>query len=531
MPYNLLTTPWLPVRRADGAHDTVAPWQIAETDNPVIALEARRPDFNGALAQFLIGLLQTAFAPEDDDQWFDRFEQPPEPAELRAAFDHFSAAFNLDGDGPRFMQDLDVLEGQKPLPITALLIDTAGSSTHFVKALPEGGISPAQAAMALYTLQTNAPSGGAGHRTSLRGGGPLTTLVLYAPERGEGPAPTLWRTLWLNVLNRSAFDHTRNRPDDIFPWLRPTRVSDKSGAPTTPLEVSPLQMFWGMPRRIRLDFTSTAGRCGLSDEQAPALVTNYRTRNYGTNYPSETWEHTLSPYTHDGKQWLPLHPHGAINYRHWLGLVQPAQDKKLQRRPAGVVRDFYRRRLHREGLRFALWAFGYEMDNMKPICWHEATYPLFHLDDPKTRENLEKSAESLVRAAGEVANNLRGCLKDAWFQRNDPRHKGADTGFVDTAFWQESERCFYDLVHEAAGAPCDQALRKALYQRWHHYLLRLSEKLFDRWTNMAHLPEQSHIKRIVAARRDLGRFNHKKSIKDLLELPADKSAAPHAIPA
>ncbi len=37
-----------------------------------------------------------------------------------------------------------------------------------------------------------------GHLVSLRGGGPLTTLVYPAEENS-----TLWQKLWLNVINRN----------------------------------------------------------------------------------------------------------------------------------------------------------------------------------------------------------------------------------------------------------------------------------------------------------------------------------------
>ena len=62
---NLIKDPWIPVRRESGMEDIIAPWQLTETDDPVIALSAPRPDFNGALMQFLIGLLQISAAPED----------------------------------------------------------------------------------------------------------------------------------------------------------------------------------------------------------------------------------------------------------------------------------------------------------------------------------------------------------------------------------------------------------------------------------------------------------------------------------
>lgn len=63
---NLINDQWLSVYRRSGIEDRIAPWQLTEAiqDNPVERLNALRPDFNGALVQFCIGLLQTAFAPK-----------------------------------------------------------------------------------------------------------------------------------------------------------------------------------------------------------------------------------------------------------------------------------------------------------------------------------------------------------------------------------------------------------------------------------------------------------------------------------
>jgi len=522
MTYNLLSESWLPVRRADGAKDRIAPWQLTADHghNPIVALDAPRPDFNGALVQFLVGLLQTAFAPDNKVDWEDRFfDAPPDPEELKAAFARYRDAFNLDGEGPRFMQDRDPLAGQKPLPITALLIDTAGSETHFIKNLPRQGVSPALAAMALYALQTNAPSGGAGHRTSLRGGGPLTTLVLAEPTDTRKTA-TLWQTLWLNVLDISAFDIKHPQPEAIFPWLAPARTSEKGSKTeqTTPDDVNPLQMFWGMPRRIRLDFEATEpGECGLAGELCPALVKQYRTKNYGVNYAG-AWEHTLSPHTRDGDtgQPLPMHPKGAISYRHWLGLVQQNQDKKIRRTPAMTVRRFWNLRLHRAGYRFRLWAFGYDMDNMKPRCWYEATMPLYGIETG--REEFEGAVKSMIDAAALFLGNLRSCLKDAWFGEGDPRRSGADTGFLEVAFWADTEQEFYGLLEALAEQPGNQEFRTQTKQAWHKHLNAYTLKTFDRHTNTAQITEQNP-RRIAGARRDLMRFNYKKDIKNLLDLP------------
>lgn len=530
MTYNLLEEAWIPVLRADRSRDCIAPWQIAETDNPVIALAAPRPDFNGTLMQFLIGLLQTTYAPKDAIHWSRGLETRPDPEGLREAFARCRHAFNLDGDGPRFMQDLDPLNEQQPLPMTALLIDTAGSETHFIKNLPEQGLSPALAAMALYTLQTNAPSGGAGHRTSLRGGGPLTTLVMAQPAEAGPPAP-LWQTLWLNVLPASAFTSENEADADIFPWLAPTRVSDKTSKTpmTTPAEVNPLQAFWGMPRRIRLDFEQVGkGECGLSGAHSDLLVRNYRTRNYGVNYGGN-WEHSLSPHNRGAAEIIPLHPRGAIQYRHWLGLVQEIKDKKSQRAPARVVTRFRVESLDdKKNLRFRLWAFGFDMDNMKPRGWYEGTLPLYHIDDLETRQRFEATSENLVKAAGEFLGNLRSCLKAAWFDPDDQRSKSNDSKpfqFLDAALWADTESDFYALLERLRTAPNDATLRQQVYRDWHHLLHQYTLSTFHRQANTSVIAEQNP-KRIAQAFRKLKSFNYKKDIKILLEMPLKSPNTP-----
>ncbi|MCF7990770.1 MAG: type I-E CRISPR-associated protein Cse1/CasA [Thiohalocapsa sp.] len=537
MPHNLLTSPWIPIRRLSPAKEqqNIAPWQITDAidTNPIVALDAPRPDFNGALVQFLIGLLQTAFAPRDPDEWFERFATAPTPEVLQDAFSAYAHAFDLDGDGPRFMQDQDPLSGQAPLPITALLIDTAGSETHFVKDLPAQGMSLAAAAMALYTLQTNAPSGGVGHRTSLRGGGPLTTLVIATPEDERRP-PTLWQTLWLNVLDEETLETLGfpTKPSDaarIFPWLAPTRTSEKGANPTTPEAAHPLQMFWGMPRRIRLDLDQSepGGECAITGAHSCTLISRYRTKNYGINYTG-AWSHTLSPYTHDGKDLIPMHPRGSINYRHWLSLMQETSDKKAKRLPAAVVKRFHAHRLNREGLRYRLWAFGYDMDNMKPRCWFESTLPLFSVYSDIHRTTLESAAEDMVNAAGLFLYNLRSAIKDAWFATNDPRHKSAKLEHVKDAFWQETEAVFYERINAIAGAADTTAASTAARHLWHRYLNEHTQKAYDRWVDYNQITEQSNPRRIAQARRALLRYNYSKKIKDLLEIPDRAISSPPA---
>ena len=176
MPYNLIHQKWIPVKRKSGEHEKIAPWQLTDVwdSDPIIGLDTPRPDFNGSLIQFLIGLVQTTMAPEDMDKWFDLYSKPPKMKYLKDAFTKVESAFNLDGDSPCFMQEPD-LDTDVAKNISLLFIDSPAGKTlkenrdHFVKRGRYSHLCFDCAAAALFTLQTNAPSGGVGHRTSFGG--------------------------------------------------------------------------------------------------------------------------------------------------------------------------------------------------------------------------------------------------------------------------------------------------------------------------------------------------------------------------
>ena len=136
---NLINDRWIPVIRQNNEKDVITPWQIDETDNPVIDINAPRADFQGALYQFLIGLLQTCFAPEDEDAWLEYWEERPPQEEVKTCFEKAIFAFELDNpNGVAFLQDYDLPDGETK-QISALLIEAPGgnaiknNSDHFVK--------------------------------------------------------------------------------------------------------------------------------------------------------------------------------------------------------------------------------------------------------------------------------------------------------------------------------------------------------------------------------------------------------------
>ena len=522
MTFNLIDDRWIPVRRLDGTRQIIAPWQVTDNldSNPIISLDASRPDFNGALIQFLIGLVQTTMAPKRDKEWRNGLTKPPGTDELKTAFAGVSHAFNLDGDRPRFMQDLELEEGDGAyIQIDKLLMEMPGENTiknntdHFLKRDTVKRMCLPCSTMALFTLQTNAPSGGQGNRTSLRGGGPLTTIVM---------GDTLWQTIWFNILNEPDFLENYDNPskvDDasIFPWMEPTRTSEKKGQETTPEHVHPAQMFWGMPRRIVMNFeTDGVGNCDICGCNTSDLVTSYISKNYGTNY--ESWRHTLTPYSKNkNNEYIPRHGNpGGLTFRHWLGLVQNNTENGNE--PAIVVHTFKKRQNGLESHnKLMLCAFGYDFDNMKARCWYEGKMPLIHVDE-NIREDYESVIERLIKTSEFVFKNTIINIKSAMFKR--PGDVKGDFSFIDTHFWNDTESDFYQTLDKMREAMLNGKDTNGIKLQWLKILSRTGEQLFDNYSQSNQI-EVTDPKRIVMARRNLHRFNSErnKKIIEILDLP------------
>ncbi len=454
--FSLLSKAWLPVLRADGARQWIRPAEITSgaVGNPVTAFAWGRPDFDAASREFMIGLLATACAGRcNDRQWREWYASPPDPAVLDDLFAPLAPAFDLCGTGKAFMQDIDPLEGEA-VPVGQLLIEAPGANTlkknldHFVRRGRVEVLCPAAAAMALFTLQTFAPSGGAGHRTSLRGGGPLTTLVRPGPMMAGAP-DALWRLLWANVVVEAG---PAMIDAALFPWLGPTRVSDK-GQTMAFDDMQPQQAYWGMPRRIRLAWTANDDGmpCSLTGGVAPMVARHYRTRPWGINYTAQ--RHPLTPHYRSKTtgEWLPVHGQpGRIGWRHWLGLVAAPAGETA--RPADAVATATKRlRLRPQAERLAarLMVAGYDMDNMKARDFIEAEMPL-HLVDDGIADRFHGLVHQAVEGGRLVARQLTGALHHALRGPGTAMQDGGTTALGRDRFWDATEAPFHDLLVRAA---------------------------------------------------------------------------------
>ncbi|MGQ3674673.1 type I-E CRISPR-associated protein Cse1/CasA [Xanthobacter sp. TB0139] len=418
MGLNLILDPWIPVRRGDRSV-TIRPDQIAETG--LIALDWPRPDFNLACLELLIGLVYLAAPPESASAWQAR---KPDPEALRAALAPLAPAFELLGEGPRFLQDKARLEGDPSTP-DMLFIDSAGESTAsknadlMVKRKRYPALDFPLAAMALYTLQAFAPSGGAGNRTSMRGGGPLVTLVKPSAP-GEAP---LWSLIWANVpCGRPLTDLI------ALPWMRATQTSEAGQLVHQPEgEFPAAEVFFGMPRRLRL--VAEEGR-----------VTGVIQRPYGTNYG--LWQHPLTPYyaMKAGADRLPVHPKpGPQSYRHWLGISLAAQGlgKDSLRWRASALENHIRRS---DDAYASVIAGGWAMSNMSPQDFLWSEQPLF----PFGPESPEAGQAADLVAAADVA--ARALMKAATTALGLSGSEGTPIEPQRERFFLETESAFRDAL-------------------------------------------------------------------------------------
>lgn len=464
MSLNIVLDPWIPVSRADDGPRLIRPDQIAEPG--VIFPDWPRADLNIACLELLIGLVLLADPPTDARDWRAR---QPDPQRLRDKLAPFAPAFALLGDGPRFLQDRAVLEGE-PNPPDMLFIDSAGDATAkknadlMVRRERYQTLDLPLAAMALYTLQAHAPAGGAGNRTSMRGGGPMVTLVDPGHNR-------LWDLVWANVPDGAPASLA------ILPWMQATRTSEAKGSEVWPPMAHAAEAFFGMPRRLRL----------VGDQ----VVTGVIQKPYGANYAG--WEHPLTPYYRQkaGTELLPQHPRaGAFGYRNWLGIVlETAGDENDLRHRADCINSYEKKRvLPKDRQRASVIVAGWAMDNMKPRDFVFSRQPLLSLE-----AEAGQMLRAVIQSADAFGSALRGALKNA-------AGEGTALDALREEFFITTQAPFETALHALLGGTEPLVVAAD----WVRALERAALTIFDRVSlqGLEQRPPQA-IAALVAARSDL----------------------------
>jgi len=533
---NLLTDRWIPVIRQNGQSDTIAPWQIAETDNPVEEITAPRPDFQGALYQLLIGLLQTCFAPEDEDQWLEYWQQMPEPEELQACFDKVKFAFELDNpDGASFMQEhpdtldhVEVFDKAEWLPIEDLIGGALSDNTRkgnkdlFVKSGQIELISPYWAALALFNMQITGVLAWGKHRLGLRGNAPLTTLIMP----NEKLQSLLWQKLWLNVIYQEDIDLmpgdiNKNELSNILPWLAKTRVSPKK-EPTSPSDAHPLQHYWPMPRRIKLKIETVDSVCKLTGLSISKGVSHYQRIPDGIYY-TNGWVHPLTPYSRAAKDQFPKPVQGKLageGFRQWVALnydeYADADNKKMRWGRALVVKHFYEEKPN-INIETRLWCFGYDATNANVKCWYESLMPTFNLSTDDI-DALKSHVSEVLQIAYQLSDELSYALIRAWFRPqtdsngkqswghvvssiNKAGHLSAYKSVADD-YWSQLEAPFSMVINELINYGQESGKPLHTYKKWLKEIQIHCLKYFDQ-NALNEAVEELDMKRVIEAKNYL----------------------------
>ena len=492
MPFNLLSDPFFPIVTRAGRRRIASFAELAHTegDDAPVDIDWPRTDLNIAAFEFAIGIATTLYQPETDTEWRELWDNPPTPADVAKDIVPWLPAFNLDGDGPRFMQDGEAFEAAPKVeagPIEALLIDTPGANgqkknadllTHRGR---YGGFGLAGAAIVLHAMQQFAPQGGTGFRTSLRGGGPMTTLIVPAGE------PCLWHVILANVPLTPAGDVWLDGPSPrLLPWLGETLLSDKAHGEQVIHQTDPrahaLQAFFGMPRRLRLVFSGETGVCPLTGEAGP-LVTGFVQRRHGVNYG--LWQHPLTPYRRKKSEDEPYSvkpKSGRFGYRDWIGVVIGDDTGQLAQ-PAAVCRQLKQRgRVLSVGaqmprIRLGGWATG----TATAVTYLFAEQPLYVAGNERAQAQLAHFARAMANA-GEIGHAiLRMALRAALFAEGaNVSTDAGDFAAARTVYFEITENAFHAILGESMGAPEDA--RQDLAKRWLRHLREMASALFDRFT-------------------------------------------------
>ena len=497
---NLLTDIWLPVITHMGEKRTI---KLAEISDPSInELDFNRMDFQGAGYQLLIGLLQTTFAPVDVDEWTERLTSPPSTDELQQAFDKVSYAFELDGDGVRFMQEFNFIEDKKTLrPIEQILIGSPGQSTieknidFFVKRDTVKAFSPTSAIIALMAIQLNATEGGPGYYTSIRGGGGgMMTLVRPTKDR------PLWEKLWWNVINREFWEYddvdltNEEESKRVFPWLvdnSQSKTQEIQIFSTDEAKVHPLYVFWAMPRRIKLVIEQNSEKIidDFTGEVSPLIVTAYHTKQYGNHYLGDWSENRpFTPYKSKIKQPDVLLPvkvkNEGITYKIWHALTLKDENNIFKR--AQVIAHANDIQSETQGefkTPNSIWVLNYNTKSFSALGIYSAEMPMMYLKDYVQVQLLANIKEILELAERmlSVTNLTINKAKD--LSQSEPA--------ITRTFWQRSQPLFFGLIAQASENQGELPPRASL--EWLRQMRLLSEQIYDEQVLSVAVIKQRHM--------------------------------------
>jgi CRISPR system Cascade subunit CasA len=537
--FNLLFDPWIPVKtRQGGKISPIKAYEIVQKD--IVALDAPRADLNAALMQFLIGLLQTVLAPKNPRNWRILFNRPPSEDELKRKFKKIEAAFYLDGDSYRFMQDISIKGQGNTANVIKLIPGIVGDNTvkknqdFFLKfsQLSKMSVSNLIAGLYLYQNYCLSETGGkkGRHHGSFRGRNTIIAIVMKE-------SASLWENLWLNVIQDSKFKKliSSDLNDYSFSWMSDSPNCKKN----TDSDMAYRDIYWSMPRRVWINFAELKnGVCDLTSEKTEIMENIYIKEN-GIEYETKLAQHPLIPYRKDTEGVYPIKLTGeGITYGDWLAIV--GNDTASENLLENVGRNL-------EG-KFKILVCGYlnHSQQAKTLCWYQTKLPLYGMSLTKELQTeIVAELGKYILSSKKIANSNNGYLSvsirmawfgyDYWKEQEKKKDKKPDPLFnkgsrslynqpveIAKCFLNNTESRFYELMktlNENAHQLTD-GRKVELRREWYQHIKREAEKLFNRWAFKSKI--QSNPRLIATAHNQLMQNLNSESLKqEILGLPKE----------
>lgn len=296
---NLLEDPWIPVRAngGTGAFRLLTYRELLCEQDDAWQISLPRDDLELACLQLLVCMTQVMFLPEDDRTLRTRTATPLSVAEFDAGIAPCCDWFDLDHATQPFMQSRGV-RAVEDTPIQKLLIGLPAGNNHaFFNAAGEvRHLCGSLAAIALFNQASNCPSFGGGFKGSLRGGAPITTLVI-----GCGLRDMVWRNVLTRLRVALRQISMSTWAEDQPTWLRP--IVEKSIVPWD--EISLIRGLFWQPARVELVKSASNKPCDVLGGERGFAYSGFRKEKFNFTV------HGVWP-----------HPHGTLSMTKKNGLLE-----------------------------------------------------------------------------------------------------------------------------------------------------------------------------------------------------------------
>ncbi|MGW9212327.1 type I-E CRISPR-associated protein Cse1/CasA [Embleya sp. NPDC055664] len=225
--FDLLTRPWLPVRRKDGSEDELSLKDVFAQAGDLRRLVGDVPTQEFALLRFLLAIAHDALdGPEDIDAWADLWDSEDPFAAVPAYLDRHRERFDLLHPSTPFYQVADLHTAKNEVAsLNRIVADVPNGDPFFAMRMPGverlGFAEAARWLVHTHAFDVSGIKSGAVGDPRVKGGKGYPQGVAWAGNLGgvHAEGDTLRRTLLLNLIAGDA-DTVRADKDDRPAWRR-----------------------------------------------------------------------------------------------------------------------------------------------------------------------------------------------------------------------------------------------------------------------------------------------------------------------